>query len=86
MPLNDKLDSGHGSGERFVRVQKAWEILSGPKSRAIYDSELRDSRQDVVTSEDIIGFQDMMIEDVGEAMELFYQCRYGDHFSVDSLE
>ncbi|XVF36247.1 hypothetical protein REPUB_Repub19eG0041500 [Reevesia pubescens] len=81
----DKLDSGHGSGDRFVRVQKAWEILSDPKSRAIYDSELRDSRQDVVASEDI-GLEDMMIEDVGEVMELFYQCRCGDHFSVDSLE
>ncbi|XWS24260.1 hypothetical protein CRYUN_Cryun28dG0085600 [Craigia yunnanensis] len=81
----DKLHSDHESGDRFLRVQKAWEILSDPKSRAVYDSELRDSRQDMMTSEDI-SLEDMMIEDAGEVMELFYQCRCGDHFSVDSLE
>ncbi|XP_022768802.1 DPH4 homolog [Durio zibethinus] len=81
----DKLHSYHETGDRFLRIQKAWEILSDPKSRAVYDSELRDSRQDVVASEDIV-LEDMMIEDAGEVMELFYQCRCGDHFSVDSLE
>ncbi|XWS21164.1 hypothetical protein CRYUN_Cryun30bG0031900 [Craigia yunnanensis] len=81
----DKLHSNHESGDRFLRIQKAWEILSNPKSRTVYDNELRDSRQDVVASEDI-GLDDMMIEDAGEVMELFYQCRCGDHFSVNSLE
>ncbi|KAK8489377.1 hypothetical protein V6N11_082707 [Hibiscus sabdariffa] len=81
----DKLNSDHNSGESFLRVQKAWEILSDPSSRAVYDRELRDSRQDLVASEDI-GLDDMMIEDAGEVMELYYQCRCGDHFSVDSLE
>ncbi|XVE55926.1 hypothetical protein DITRI_Ditri03aG0196400 [Diplodiscus trichospermus] len=81
----DKLHSDHESGDRFLRVQKAWEILSDPKSRVVYDSELRDSRQDVMTSEDI-SVEDMMIEDDGGVMEIFYQCRCGDHFSVDSLE
>ncbi|XWS14679.1 hypothetical protein CRYUN_Cryun35bG0029800 [Craigia yunnanensis] len=57
----DKLHSDHGSEDRFLRVQKAWEILSDPKSRAVYDSELRDSRPDVMASEDI-SFEDMMIE------------------------
>ncbi|GMI78616.1 hypothetical protein like AT4G10130 [Hibiscus trionum] len=81
----DKLNSDYESGERFLRVQKAWEILSDPNLRTVYDRELRDSRQDVVASEDI-GLDDMMIEDAGEVMELYYQCRCGDHFSVDSLE
>ncbi|GMJ16164.1 hypothetical protein like AT4G10130 [Hibiscus trionum] len=81
----DKLNSDYESGERFLRVQKAWKILSDPNSRTIYDRELRDSRQDVVASEDI-GLDDMMIEDAGEVMVLYYQCRCGDHFSVDSLE
>lgn len=82
----DKLHADHESGDRFLRVQKAWEILSDPKSRTVYDWELRDSRQDAVASEDI-SLDDMMIEDAGEeVMELFYQCRCGDHFSVDSSE
>ncbi|EOY14517.1 hypothetical protein QUC31_000067 [Theobroma cacao] len=81
----DKLHSDHESGDRFLRVQKAWEILGDAKSRAVYDSELRISRQDVVASEDI-SLEDMMIEDAGEVIELFYQCRCGDHFSVDSSE
>lgn len=81
----DKLNSDHETGERFLRVQKAWEILSDPKSRTAYDNELRDLRQDVVASEDI-GLDDMIIEDAGEVMELYYQCRCGDNFLVDSLE
>ncbi|MBA0738244.1 hypothetical protein Gogos_011636 [Gossypium gossypioides] len=81
----DKLNSDHETGERFLRVQKAWEILSDPKSRTAYDSELRDLRQDVVASEDI-SLDDMIIEDAGEVMELYYQCQCGDNFSVDSLE
>ncbi|OMO74829.1 hypothetical protein COLO4_26477 [Corchorus olitorius] len=81
----DKLHADHEAGDRFLRVQKAWEILSDSKLRAVYDSELRASRQDVVASEDI-GLEDMMIEDAGELIELFYQCRCGDYFSVDSME
>ncbi|PON39592.1 Terminal organelle assembly protein [Parasponia andersonii] len=77
--------SHNGSEERFFKVQKAWEILSNPRSRALYDSELRSSRQDVVTAEDI-SLEDMMVEDGGDMIELFYQCRCGDYFSVDSLE
>ncbi|PON82007.1 Zinc finger, DPH-type [Trema orientale] len=28
----------------------------------------------------------MMVEDGGDMIELFYQCRCGDYFSLDSLE
>jgi diphthamide biosynthesis protein 4 len=34
-----KLD--HESRERFLKVQKAWEILSNLSSRTVYNSELR---------------------------------------------
>jgi diphthamide biosynthesis protein 4 len=71
--------------ERFLEVQRAWEILSNSSSRAIYDSELRASRQDAVVADDV-SLEDMMVEDTGEAFELFYQCRCSDYFSVDSLE
>ncbi|KAG6624688.1 DPH4 homolog [Carya illinoinensis] len=71
--------------ERFLKVQRAWEVLSNLRLRAVYDSELRDLRQDAVAADDI-SLEDMMVEDSGDALELFYQCRCGDYFSVDSLE
>ncbi|GMJ10831.1 hypothetical protein like AT4G10130 [Hibiscus trionum] len=43
-----KLNSDYESGERFLRVQKAWEIFSDPNSQTIYDRELRDSRQSML--------------------------------------
>ncbi|KAL5131268.1 hypothetical protein HKD37_12G034186 [Glycine soja] len=84
--------------ERFLKVQKAWEILCNSSSRSFYDNELRSSRKDVLAAdiaEDLslrkdvlaadvaedLSLQDMMIEDDGEALELFYQCRCGDYFS-----
>ncbi|XLT14033.1 hypothetical protein HN51_059723 [Arachis hypogaea] len=41
--------------------------------------------QAVDVAEDL-SLEDMMAEDDGEALELFYQCRCGDYFSIDSLE
>ncbi|CAK9163680.1 unnamed protein product [Ilex paraguariensis] len=72
-------------GDRFVEVQRAWEILSNPRSRAVYDNELRALRQDTVTAEDVC-LEDLTVEDSGEILELFYRCQCGDYFSVDSLE
>ncbi|KAK9270523.1 hypothetical protein L1049_026104 [Liquidambar formosana] len=73
------------SKDRFLKVQKAWEILSNSRSRAVYDSELRASRRDTVVAEDV-SLEEMVIEDDGQVVGLFYQCRCGDYFSVDSLE
>lgn len=73
------------SGEKFLHVQRAWEILSDPRSRALYDSELQTLRQDTVTAEDV-RLEDMSIEDDGEWFELSYSCRCGDCFSINSLE
>ncbi|EEF52433.1 zinc finger protein, putative [Ricinus communis] len=88
----DKLQSAHRTsdpqdelGDRFLKVQKAWKVLGDARSRAIYDNELRALRKDTGVAEDV-SLEDMMIEDGGEALELFYQCRCGDYFSVDSLE
>ncbi|KAJ4963815.1 hypothetical protein NE237_023754 [Protea cynaroides] len=75
----------HESEVNFLNIQKAWEVLSNSSSRAAYDSELEELRRDVVIAEDII-LEDMVVEDVGEVMELFYQCRCGDYFSIDSTE
>ncbi|KAF3445527.1 hypothetical protein FNV43_RR10703 [Rhamnella rubrinervis] len=72
-------------GASFLKVQKAWEILSNSKSRALYDLELQSLIRDTMAAEDV-SLEDMMVEDVGDAIELFHQCRCGDYYSVDSLE
>ncbi|GMN35213.1 hypothetical protein TIFTF001_005145 [Ficus carica] len=90
----DKLQNGYetfpseesGSGDRFFKVQKAWEVLSNSMSRALYDSELQASRQDDIVAAEDVSLGDMMVEDGGDLVELFYQCRCGDYFSVDSSE
>lgn len=58
----DKQLSENESGDNFLKVQKAWEILSNPKSRAVYDSDLRASREDSVAAEDV-SLEEMMAED-----------------------
>jgi diphthamide biosynthesis protein 4 len=73
------------SDDRFMKVQKAWEILGNSMSRAVYDSKLRALRQDTEVSEDI-SLEEMMVEDNGEIFEMFYQCQCGDYFSIDSSE
>ncbi|KAI3836957.1 hypothetical protein MKW98_005290 [Papaver atlanticum] len=78
-------DIQHESLETFLMVQKAWEILSDSKTRGIYDRELRDSRRDTETAEDV-SLEEMMVEEAGEVLELFYECRCGDYFSIDSVE
>ncbi|KAK9111450.1 hypothetical protein Scep_018969 [Stephania cephalantha] len=76
----------HELQQRFIKVQKAWEILSDSRSRAVYDDELQASRQDAETGEEV-SFKEMTIEDIGEVVVRFsYQCRCSDHFSIDSSE
>ncbi|KAI3992009.1 hypothetical protein MKX01_014900 [Papaver californicum] len=46
-------------------------------TRGIYDRELRDSRRGTETAEDV-SLEEMMVEEVGEVLELFYECRCGE--------
>ena len=88
LKTSDASSSNQTTGDRFLKVQKAWEVLSNSSSRLFYDNELQSSRRDVLAvdvAEDL-SLQDMIAEDDGEALELFYQCRCGDYFSIDSLE
>lgn len=75
----------HKFGNRFLEVQRAWEILADPRSRALYDNELQILRQDAVTAEDV-SLEDFSIEDADNCFELSYNCRCGDYVSVDSSE
>ncbi|KAL5714214.1 hypothetical protein ACHQM5_016205 [Ranunculus cassubicifolius] len=81
----DTSDHPSGSQGKFMNVQKAWEILSDSKTRLIYDHDLKASRQDTETAE-VISFEEMTVEDGGQVLELFYQCRCGDYYSIDSAE
>ncbi|CAA0814286.1 mitogen-activated protein kinase kinase kinase 20 [Striga hermonthica] len=52
----DKLQKSsepHVRNNHFLEVQKAWEVLSNPESRALYDNELRKSRLDVMNADDV---------------------------------
>ncbi|KAF9618419.1 hypothetical protein IFM89_001142 [Coptis chinensis] len=71
--------------EKFLNIQKAWEVLGDSKSRELYDHELKASRHDTETADDI-GLEEMSLEDAGDVLELFYQCRCGDYFVIDSAE
>ncbi|KAL2517113.1 DNAJ heat shock N-terminal domain-containing protein [Abeliophyllum distichum] len=73
------------SGSKFLEVQRAWEILGDPKSRGLYDNELRSLTHGSATAEDI-RLEDLSIEDAGNVFELSYDCRCGDYFVIDSSE
>ncbi|KAF8023132.1 hypothetical protein BT93_F0587 [Corymbia citriodora subsp. variegata] len=75
----------HSMANKFLMIQKAWEVLGDAKSRRLYDTELLVSRQDTGTAEDV-GLEDMMVEDAGDVLQLSYQCRCGDYLCVDSQE
>ncbi|XP_077249860.1 uncharacterized protein LOC143889502 [Tasmannia lanceolata] len=75
----------HEIQERFLMVQKAWKMLGDINSRAVYDNELKASRQDFETADDV-KIEEMTAEDSGEVLELYYQCRCGDYISVNSIE
>ena len=72
--------------QEFFSVQKAWEILRHPASRADYDKQLQSSRQniEIIASEIEVG--DMIIESTADTLELLYPCRCGDYFSITSCE
>lgn len=74
------------SNKKFLKVQKAWEILSNSTSRFAYDSELRAKRGEVVTEEDI-KLEDMIINDPREnVLEFIYKCQCGDYYLINDLD
>ncbi|KAL8232176.1 hypothetical protein R6Q57_001954 [Mikania cordata] len=89
--LNSHPDKLHKTSQttdtesRFLEIQTAWEILGDVKSRALYDIQLRVARQDEAAADEI-KLEDLAVEAGGDMVELFYQCRCGDYFSLDSLE
>ncbi|KAJ0785780.1 putative diphthamide biosynthesis protein [Helianthus annuus] len=81
-----KTSKTTNSESKFLEIQTAWEILGNVKSRALYDTELRMSRQDDDAVADEIVVDDLMVETGGDVVELFHQCRCGDYFSLESSE
>ncbi|CAI9267032.1 unnamed protein product [Lactuca saligna] len=82
---NTSISNHRDLGSQFLHIQTAWEILGDVKSRALYDQELRVSRHDELTADEV-ELEDLAVETSGDMVELFYQCRCGDYFSLDSLE
>lgn len=78
-------ETGCPDKTQFLEIQEAWETLSDVRSRRRYDRELQALRQDVLGAEDV-SLEDMVIEDVGEVLQLSYTCRCGDYFTIDSQE
>lgn len=83
--LENASNANLESGDKFLTIQKAWEVLSNSRSRAVYDSELRAAKRDTLVAEDV-SLEDMTVEEDGEVLVLFSQCRCGDYFSIDSLD
>ncbi|KAF3791886.1 DPH4-like protein [Nymphaea thermarum] len=86
----DKIHGKCGIGddevhEDFVKIQKAWEVLSDSKLRARYDHELECARHASEIAEDV-DLEEMTAENIDERTEFFYPCRCGDCFSVTSEE
>ncbi|KAK3025973.1 hypothetical protein RJ639_040947 [Escallonia herrerae] len=75
----------HGTRDRFLEIQKAWELLGNIQSRGVYDTKLRALRQDAIGGEDVT-FEDLTVEDAGDVVEFLCQCRCSDYYSIDSLE
>ncbi|PKA56111.1 DnaJ protein like [Apostasia shenzhenica] len=87
--LNAKLVADgpyHAKQERFLSVQKAWEVLSDPKLRENYDKQLQASRNEIEVVENEIGLGEMMEKVDGDVREFLYHCRCGDYFCVTSVE
>ncbi|XP_020580896.1 DPH4 homolog [Phalaenopsis equestris] len=72
--------------EIFLNVQKAWEVLSDPKSRQDYDDLLQASRNEAEVVDNEIKLGEMVVQVDGDGKELSYQCRCGDHFFISSVE
>ncbi|KAF2916548.1 hypothetical protein DAI22_09g127600 [Oryza sativa Japonica Group] len=84
MALNPLVSSSERN--EFLSVQKAWEILRYPKSRAEYDKQLQSSRQNLEIVATEIEIDDMIVESTADSVELLYPCRCGDYFSITSRE
>ncbi|GAB2218314.1 hypothetical protein Droror1_Dr00001534 [Drosera rotundifolia] len=77
--------SGDEQKDKFYKVQKAWDVLSNSKTRALYDVELQSLRYDTIGADDIC-LEDMVAEVSSEVCDFYHQCNCGDYFSVSFLE
>lgn len=89
----DKLSSKQAIGdhgevqERFLKIHKAWEVLSDAGLRAAYDRDLKGLKSGSLPAyADEIELKDMSVSDCGDAVELIFPCRCGDNFSITSDE
>lgn len=84
-PPLETITGNSGRDDEFVRVQTAYEILSNPDQRAVYDRDLTllDLKQDVHLNESISAadMDEEVLADSGEVC-LGWPCRCGGKYLV----
>ncbi|MQL98242.1 hypothetical protein Taro_030948 [Colocasia esculenta] len=78
-----KFEQAH---ERFLKIQKAWEVLGDTVSKGIYDRELKIGRSELLVVADEVELEEMNLNGSIGAVELVYPCRCGDNFYITSDE
>lgn len=88
-------DAAKGASSRYLRVQKAWNVLRDAESRARYDAAVKGLRGGVGGKggdADVVVGEEVVLEDMEECeseagdLEYWYPCRCSDFFVVGSKE
>ncbi|MQL98248.1 hypothetical protein Taro_030952 [Colocasia esculenta] len=74
--------------KRFLKIQKAWEVLGDAVSKGIYDRELKARRSELLVVADEVKLEEMNLNLNGsvDVVELVYPCRCGDNLCITSDE
>ena len=68
-------DKNKGKQNEFISIKKAWEILSNPQERKVYDAKLELQELQSFAISDKVYIEDFDIDDTGN---YFYCCRHWD--------
>ncbi|MQL98245.1 hypothetical protein Taro_030951 [Colocasia esculenta] len=72
--------------KRFLKIQKAWEVLGDAVSKGFYDRDLKAERSELLVVADDVKLEEMNLNRSVDVVELVYPCRCGDNFCITSNE
>ena len=72
-------DKNKGRQNEFIAIKRAWEILSNPERRKIYDAKLEFQTLQTFAISDQVSIDDFEIDDDGN---YFYCCRCQNDYAV----
>ncbi|CAA7403735.1 unnamed protein product [Spirodela intermedia] len=72
--------------ERFLKIHKAWEVLSYAELKSAYDRDFKGLKYGSSVCADEVELKDTSVGDCGDAVELIFPCRCGDNLSITSDE